>query len=120
MTKREIKLPALTRAEIEALPNDTYIDAYGERLLKRKDKDGEAHFHYFSPRLKFSVDTIRRRGGITARLVDPAPLEALLRVAQCPACDGSGSYPDPSDGSQVQCQWCYEREAALNPEQNDV
>ena len=33
---------------------------------------------------------------------------ALLNVAVCPACDGSGSYPD-NYGEQVQCQWCYER-----------
>lgn len=33
---------------------------------------------------------------------------ALLIVAQCPCCDGSGAYPDHY-GEAVQCQWCYER-----------
>ncbi len=35
----------------------------------------------------------------------------LLGAAKCPQCDGSGSWADPSDGSQMQCQWCFEYQA---------
>lgn len=34
----------------------------------------------------------------------------LLRAAGCPICDGSGSYHE-HDGSQGQCQWCFEVDA---------
>lgn len=35
----------------------------------------------------------------------------LLDAAKCPQCDGSGSWADPGDGSQIQCQWCFEHQA---------
>ena len=43
-------------------------------------------------------------------------LIGLLSVAKCPNCDGSGSVPvEGGDGGweAEQCQWCFEREAAL-------
>lgn len=43
-------------------------------------------------------------------------LLALLRTAVCPmkanGCDGT-QYPVPPDGEAEQCQWCYERGAAI-------
>ena len=50
-----------------------------------------------------------------------AKLKELLKAADCPNCDGSGSIPvqvasyqlaEP-DWEQQQCQWCDEREQAL-------
>ena len=50
-----------------------------------------------------------------------AELKELLKAADCPNCDGSGSIPvqvasyqlaEP-DWEQQQCQWCDEREQAL-------
>ena len=38
-------------------------------------------------------------------------LLALLAAANCPNCDGSGSWASPRDGIQMQCQWCFERAA---------
>jgi hypothetical protein len=41
-------------------------------------------------------------------------LRALLRVAKCPNCDGSGSIPHQvgeGEWEQEQCQWCDERAA---------
>lgn len=43
---------------------------------------------------------------------DVAGLIVLLEHAQCPNCDGSGARYD-SHGEPEQCQWCYERAAAL-------
>lgn len=40
----------------------------------------------------------------------------LLRVAQCPACDGSGAIPHQigeGDWELQQCQWCDERQQAV-------
>jgi hypothetical protein len=52
-----------------------------------------------------------------------AQLEAvrgLLKVAICPECDGGGvvctQYGSDDNYEIHQCQWCYEREAALNGE----
>lgn len=54
---------------------------------------------------------------------DPAQLRELLRVAKCPACDGSGAYPvetggcggdgenDTRECHLEQCRWCDERNA---------
>ena len=39
-------------------------------------------------------------------------LHRLLNAAKCPACDGSGAIPD-GEGGAYQCQWCYERDEAL-------
>ena len=43
-------------------------------------------------------------------------LKALLKIADCPNCDGSGAYMH-NDGSTaaeiVQCQFCHERTEAL-------
>jgi hypothetical protein len=36
---------------------------------------------------------------------------------KCPDCDGSGSYPDPRNGEQTQCEWCYRN--APSPEPSD-
>jgi len=41
-------------------------------------------------------------------------LKVLLTLATCPACDGSGVYYD-NYGELEQCQWCYEREQAIQP-----
>lgn len=41
-----------------------------------------------------------------------AELKALLFIAVCPCCDGSGSFPD-GYGAACQCQFCYERTSAL-------
>ena len=43
-------------------------------------------------------------------------LEALLKAAQCPCCDGSGAYYD-NMGEVCQCQWCDEV-SKLFPEQH--
>ena len=43
-------------------------------------------------------------------------LVVLLGAAKCPACNGSGGIPQQigeAEWEQEQCQWCYEREAAL-------
>ena len=57
-------------------------------------------------------------------------LKSLLQIAQCPNCDGSGSYTvtgtevlqdengEPYQSpipEQEQCQWCDERKQFLNP-----
>lgn len=55
----------------------------------------------------------------------------LLKAARCPNCEGDGftvepeikgydeyGYPDVI-GVQVQCQWCYERDAAIAALEND-
>ena len=46
---------------------------------------------------------------------------ALLKVAKCPECDGSGAYMERTGtdefgdavGEPRQCQWCAERDALL-------
>lgn len=40
---------------------------------------------------------------------------ALLLVAKCPACDGSGAYyaGTKEDPDVVQCQWCDERQTLI-------
>lgn len=46
-----------------------------------------------------------------------ANLEALLKAAKCPNCDGSGSIPRQvaeDDWEAEQCQWCAERERILS------
>jgi len=45
-----------------------------------------------------------------------SPERRLLRLAACPACDGSGSIPHQIYDDQweaEQCQWCSERDALL-------
>lgn len=39
----------------------------------------------------------------------------LLKMAQCPNCDGSGAYPDRYVNPE-QCRWCNERKAILEME----
>lgn len=78
MTDPKPKLPALDPADIEALPDAAYTDGCGERLLKWTDSDGEVCFSHFDARPNFSSQKVAGRGGITARLVDPAPLVELL------------------------------------------
>lgn len=49
-------------------------------------------------------------------------LRTLVALAQCPCCDGSGGYPEPDghgDWKQAQCQWCFEKQAALRAEQEE-
>ena len=47
------------------------------------------------------------------RLAAAAPeMYILLEAAACPSCDGSGAFYQ-GDGDVTQCQWCYERDAAL-------
>jgi hypothetical protein len=41
----------------------------------------------------------------------------LLRAAQCPACDGSGTIArqiSMTEYEPEQCQWCYERDLVLS------
>jgi Zn ribbon nucleic-acid-binding protein len=41
----------------------------------------------------------------------------LLRAAQCPACDGSGTIAIQRaryEYDSEQCQWCYERDLVLS------
>ena len=56
----------------------------------------------------------------TRVITDRDRLRALVLVAKCPACDGSGAIPhgpDPDGDWQVeQCQWCYEQEALRREE----
>ena len=40
-------------------------------------------------------------------------IRALLEVAKCPCCDGSGGRYD-NYGNAEQCQWCYERSVAIS------
>src|SRR5690606_3177697 len=40
-------------------------------------------------------------------------MRALLEVAKCPCCDGSGGRYDDY-GNAAQCQWCYERSVAIS------
>ena len=48
-----------------------------------------------------------------ASLIAVAPeMYILLEAATCPSCDGSGAFYQ-GDGDVTQCQWCYERDAAL-------
>jgi hypothetical protein len=66
-----------------------------------------------------------------AKSAPNARLVELLKAAKCPACDGSGSYPEHCCGGdeerchrlcpeQVQCQWCAEKAQALSAaEQRD-
>ncbi len=44
-------------------------------------------------------------------------LVALLNVADCPSCDGSGVLTD-NYGEPIQCQWCSERESVINDAYN--
>ena len=46
------------------------------------------------------------------RLAEIERLKGLLSVAKCPACNGSGAIQDEWGG--YQCQWCAEKEQALN------
>lgn len=39
----------------------------------------------------------------------------LLIIANCPQCDGSGSFHGPN-GEQCQCQWCHERAELIEEE----
>ena len=39
-------------------------------------------------------------------------LEALLKVAACPQCDGGGAYYD-NNGEVCQCRFCHERHCML-------
>lgn len=73
------KLPALTRAEIEALPDGFYMDNNGAPYRRVTN---HIHTIWYCGATPESVQEIMERGGITARLVDPKPLVELLREAQ--------------------------------------
>lgn len=131
--------PATTPAEVGALPDGRYL--WNTTLyLEIYTLDGVRHMEsMLYPDL--SSEYIAKHGGITARLVDPAPLLELLAEASCPnpgcfgqgfttvlgsghGCDGTDEVcartcPVPVP-EQEQCQWCDEREAALNQEKNDA
>lgn len=46
------------------------------------------------------------------------PYAEMLKIAQCPDCNGSGSYAIPNhktgEPEQQQCRWCFERNLLLN------
>ena len=67
---------------------------------------------------KLSTLGVKVNNELTAKLQqadkDKAELIALISVARCPACDGSGSIPhqvQEDEWEAEQCQWCYEVEA---------
>jgi len=42
-------------------------------------------------------------------------LTGLLKVAKCPACDGSGPVDNGAGGwDQEQCQWCHETKELID------
>lgn len=99
MPKQKIKLPALTRADIEALPDGTYYlegDAYLQVNYGEYDI-------YLPTMLDGPGDLVDSAyGGITARLVDPAPLVELLEKAR--AIINKGLHGMPSNGFQGEAQ----------------
>ena len=54
-------------------------------------------------------DLIRSNEKLQAQL---EAVRLLLEMAQCPQCNGDGAYYDGM-GEVHQCQWCYERKAAI-------
>lgn len=89
------KLPALTPAEVAALPDGRFVDGKGEDVKKY----GE-HFSYDHLDELVTASEVASNGGITARLVDPAPLEARLadltellwNISQDPSAGLSAEY----------------------------
>jgi uncharacterized small protein (DUF1192 family) len=52
------------------------------------------------------------RDQIKALTAEVERLKALLTVANCPECDGSGGR-QISEDEAVQCRWCFERHMAV-------
>lgn len=80
------------------------------------DKNDEAICPYADPGMK-SLWLENRRLERQLSAIAPNVIE-LLRVAQCPACDGSGAIPHQigeGDWELQQCQWCDERQQAIGP-----
>lgn len=123
-------LPATTEPEIAALPDGPiYQDARGLEYTKSRGN------WYWISRGRGRCEPVlilvrpglivRKFGGITARLVDPAPLEALLREAASGICVDPESMADGqvSVGSAWACGECYECriEATLSgPEEEET
>lgn len=61
---------------------------------------------------------------ITELEAEVSVLTGLLTAASCPNCGGQGWYPtfdgEGNELSQEQCQWCFERDAALAAPQPPV
>jgi len=84
MEKPMTKLPALTAADIEALPSNVLYCRCEESAIYRhpEGEDEWIEFNFFDQKaITWTSAEVAETGGITARLVDPAPLEALLREA---------------------------------------
>ena len=56
-------------------------------------------------KLEFDNDLITEESKLEA-------VRGLLQMADCPQCNGDGAFHD-GHGQVHQCQWCYERTAAL-------
>jgi len=77
------KLPALTPDEVAALPPGLYTGEIG-RIDCHKRVNEPAEFWIRDENddaVVWTAQQVAECGGITARLVDPAPLEALLQEA---------------------------------------
>ena len=85
-----------------------------ESLCFTKVKDRKENRY---PRIKAKSLSEANRA-ITAMQATITELTTLLKVAECPQCDGSGAYYGQM-GDIHQCQWCDER-AELLPEFTEV
>ena len=62
------------------------------------------------------IDDIQK--ALNVGLADAMLSLQLLKIAKCPACDGSGAIPqgNPQDPEWEQCQWCDERNRLISNE----
>lgn len=111
------KLPALTRAEIEALPQSVvYRTADGTELFYFKGQ-----FNYLDDLCDswiYAEQILTDHGGITARLVDPAPLREKLAEATSLLSELSGAGPGLERQAAEDAIWEWLAANAEPPEPN--
>lgn len=108
---------------------EAYTDGYYGTACPVSGSDGDPHLagvlsvvdavmQTYSMHVLVEVDEYDRLKALdTASAILPIEqLLGLLRVAKCPACDGSGGIPyqvGDQEWEQQQCQWCDERATIL-------
>ena len=90
--------------------------------LRSKEMDGITYIHFtdhnskvlgLKDRIKELENMVEDKIGIVVDLeCKVRELEALLKIAKCPCCDGSGAYYNGHD-QICQCQFCDEKKTLL-------
>ena len=91
------------------------LQAEGEVLEKIRDKLTKKEVRQTNAIAVMSTDRDTNERQIEELHTEVEALRALLHVAQCPDCGGSGAYYDSYTGEVFQCQWCDEKNQALPP-----